>query len=361
MAQRISDSRPGSFQLFCTFDSPNYVKVSFRCVVEPLTALDRDIVYKLRLFDKIVLIDITVRIYCIMIDRLRQMAIFAKTIDHGSFRGAARELRLSPSVVSHHISQLEEHLGVALIYRSTRKLTLTGEGERLLIATRAMLEAAEGELMRLSVQASEPSGELRLTVPSVLANSRFTDAIAACSIAYPRIRLWLDYSDARRDLIDDGFDIAIRMGLDGRNTATSRVLFQVGRKLVASVPYLASRPAVTHPRQLQDWDWLALSPVQHAPLSFRKKRVRPVAIKPEPRIFSNDAQALYRLARGGAGLAIVPEFLAEDDVDAGQVAYLLPDWEVPPIDVFAAWPANVPRNGLVRLILEELSRNVRAQ
>ena len=81
-----------------------------------------------------------------MIDRLRQMAIFAKTINHGSFRGAARELKLSPSVVSHHISQLEEHLGVALIYRSTRKLTLTKEGQRLLTATRNMLEAVEGEL-----------------------------------------------------------------------------------------------------------------------------------------------------------------------------------------------------------------------
>jgi DNA-binding transcriptional LysR family regulator len=81
-----------------------------------------------------------------MIDRLRQMAIFAKTIDHGSFRGAARELHLSPSVISHHISQLEDHLGVALIYRSTRKLTLTAEGKRLLIATHKMLDAVEDEL-----------------------------------------------------------------------------------------------------------------------------------------------------------------------------------------------------------------------
>ena len=75
------------------------------------------------------------------------MAIFAKTIDHSSFRGAARELKLSPSVVSHHISQLEEHLGVALIYRSTRKLTLTREGERLLLEARNMLEAVESELL----------------------------------------------------------------------------------------------------------------------------------------------------------------------------------------------------------------------
>ena len=110
-----------------------------------------------------------------MIDRLRQMAIFAKTIDHGSFRGAAKELHLSPSVVSHHISQLEEHLGVALIYRSTRKLTLTREGDRLLAATRTMLEAVENELQTLSAGANVPSGELRITAPSVLSKSSFTD------------------------------------------------------------------------------------------------------------------------------------------------------------------------------------------
>ena len=291
-----------------------------------------------------------------MIDRLRQMAIFAKTIDHGSFRGAARELRLSPSVVSHHISQLEEHLGVALIYRSTRKLTLTREGERLLAATRKMLEAVEGELLELSVSASEPSGELRLTVPSVLSQSQFTDAIAQFSIAYPRVWLSLDFSDSRRELIDDGFDIAIRMGVDGKNSATSRVLFGVKRKLVASTDYLTERPLVSEPDQLLDWDWLLLAPVQNVPLKFKRSGLRPVTIKPKARIFSSDAQALYRLARAGAGLAIVPEFLATDDVATGRVSYVLPDWELNEIDVFAVWPSNAPKNGLIRLALEELSR-----
>lgn len=292
-----------------------------------------------------------------MIDRLRQMAIFAKTIDHGSFRGAARELRLSPSVVSHHISQLEEHLGVALIYRSTRKLSLTREGERLLTATRKMLEAVEGELLELSVSANEPSGELRLTVPSVLSQSQFTDAIAQFSMAYPRVRLSLDFSDSRRELIDDGFDIAIRMGVDGKNSATSRVLFGVKRKLVASTDYLAERPSVSEPNQLLDWDWLLLAPVQNVPLPFKKSGLRPVTIKPEAHIFSSDAQALYRLARAGTGLAIVPEFLATDDVAAGRVSYVLPDWELNEINVFAVWPSNAPKNGLIRLILEELSRS----
>ena len=291
-----------------------------------------------------------------MIDRLRQLAIFAKTIDHGSFRGAARELRLSPSVVSHHISQLEEHLGVALIYRSTRKLTLTREGERLLSATRKMLEAVEGELLDLSVSANEPSGELRLTVPSVLTQSLFTDAIAQFSLAYPRIRLFLDFSDSRRELIDDGFDIAIRMGAGAANSATSRMLFGVERKLVASSDYLAKRPSISEPRELLDWDWLLLAPVHNAPLPFKKSGSRPVTIKPKARIFSSDAQALYRLARAGAGLAIVPEFLTTDDLAAGRVSHVLPDWTLKEIDVFAVWPSNAPKNGLIRLILEELSR-----
>lgn len=292
-----------------------------------------------------------------MIDRLRQMAIFAKTIDHGSFRGAARELRLSPSVVSHHISQLEDSLGVALIYRSTRKLTLTREGHRLLAAAQKMLEAVEGELADLSVSATTPSGELRMTIPSVLSQSHFTEQIATFSKAHPRIRLSLDFSDIRRDLIDDGFDIAIRMGPKAKTTATSRKLFSVERRLVASTDYLASRLAPDHPDDIADWDWLALTPVQNVPVAFTKAGGTQATIKPEARVFANDAQALYRLARAGAGLAIVPDFLADEDVQAGTMGYVLPNWKLRVIDVFAAWPANAPKHGLIHLALDALSQN----
>ncbi len=105
-------------------------------------------------------------------------------------------------MVSHHISQLEEHLGVALIYRSTRKLTLTREGERLLLAARNMLEAVESELLELSLSGKEPSGELRITLGSILSQSQLTDIIAKFSMTYPRIKIVLDYSDMRKDLIE---------------------------------------------------------------------------------------------------------------------------------------------------------------
>ena len=292
-----------------------------------------------------------------MIDRLRQMAIFAKTIDHGSFRGAARELRLSPSVISHHISQLEDSLGVALIYRSTRKLSLTPEGHRLLAAAHKMVEAVEGELADLSVSATAPSGELRVTLPSVLSHSHFTEQIAAFSKAYPRIKLLLDFSDTRRALIDDGFDIAIRMGPKAKSSATSRKLFSVERKLVGSAEYLSSQPVPDDPKDLVGWDWLALTPVHSAPIAFSKAGGNRESVKPEPQVFANDAQALYRLARAGAGLAIVPDFLADADLASGLMQNVLPDWELNAIEVFADWPANAPKHGLVHLLLDALTQH----
>jgi DNA-binding transcriptional LysR family regulator len=290
-----------------------------------------------------------------MIDRLRQMAIFAKTIDHGSFRGAARELHLSPSVISHHISQLEDHLGVALIYRSTRKLTLTAEGKRLLIATHKMLDAVEDELQDLSASAGKPSGKLHITLPSVLSLSHMTNQLAAFSMAYPRITLTIDFSDTRRALIDDGFDLAIRMASKPKTSATARTLFSVKRVLVASKAYLATHSAACDPRALVDWDWLALAPVQNIPLSFSHKNGDVIKIKPDPQVFSNDVQALHRLAHAGAGLAIVPEFLVASDIANGHMEFVLPDWSLPSITVYAEWHSNAPKHGLIHLVLRSLT------
>ncbi|XYK79019.1 MAG: LysR family transcriptional regulator [Labrenzia sp.] len=292
-----------------------------------------------------------------MLDRLRQMAIFAKVIDHGSFRGAARELRLSPSVVSHHVSQLEENLGVALIYRSTRKLRLTPEGQRLLSAARNMLEVAENELIELSTSAKTPSGDLRLTLPSVLSQSPLIEQIAAFSILHPRIRLFLDFTDTRRSLIDDGFDIAIRMKPEAKNSATSRKLFTVERNLVASTNYLAKRRPATDPNDLLAWDWMALAPVQSIPVKFAKKDHTDVNLKTEARILANDAHALCRLACSSVGLAILPEFLLRKYIEDGVLQRVLPDWSLGSIDVFAEWPANAPKHGLIHLILDWLRQN----
>lgn len=290
-----------------------------------------------------------------MLDQLRQVAIFAKTIDHGSFRGAARELGLSPSVVSHHVSQLEEHLGVALIYRTTRKLALTREGERLLASTHPMFEAVEGALSELSDSASSPSGELRVATPSILIHSKLTEMLAAFSLEHPGIKLILDYSDERQDIITGGYDIAIRMGLSRKSSSTTRALFQVQRHLVASSSYLENRPKVTRPEDVQEWDWIELAPVSHIKPTFRKSKSNQVKIKPTAHITANDALAVYHLARAGAGLAVVPDILAQEGIKSGAVQYVLPDWKLVPIEVFADWPSNAPKYGLINLLVDAIS------
>lgn len=290
-----------------------------------------------------------------MLDQLRQVAIFAKTIDHGSFRGAARELGLSPSVVSHHVSQLEEYLGVALIYRTTRKLALTQEGERLLASTHPMFEAVEGVLSELSNSAESPAGELRIATPSILIHSQLTDKLAEFSIQHPGVKLILEYSDERQDIITGGYDIAIRMGLLDKSSSSKRTLFQVQRRLIASRGYLKNCPRVSKPQEVVDWDWIELTPVRHIKPTFRKSKSKQIKIKPTAHIAANDALAVYHLARAGAGLAVVPEFLAEEDIASGVVEYVLPDWKLEPIEVFAAWPSNAPKNGLINLLVNAIS------
>jgi DNA-binding transcriptional LysR family regulator len=182
-----------------------------------------------------------------------------------------------------------------------------------------------------------------------------TEQIAAFSVTYPRITLTVDFSDTRRALIDDGFDLAIRMGPKSMNTATSRTLFKVKRVLVASKAYLSTRTVKNDPTALVDWEWLALAPVQNIPLSFKNKAGETVKIKPTPHMFTNDAQALHRLAHAGAGLAIVPDFLVSPDIADGNMQIVLPEWELPSITVFAEWPVNAPKHGLIHLALNAFS------
>ena len=289
-----------------------------------------------------------------MLDQLRQIAIFAKTVDHGSFRGAARALDLSPSVVSHHIAQLEERLGSALLYRSTRQLSVTDDGKRLLAEARVMISAAEAGLQAVANRNRQLSGVLNVTLPAVLAQSALIDRIAAFSASHPNVRFILDFSDTRREVIGTGIDVAIRMGRLTDSSLKSRKLYEIKRRLVASTSYVEGRPPPASPEDLKDWDWLELSPVRLKP-EFRRPGRRTARPKPTPRLSVNDAHAIYRLARAGAGLAILPEFLSNEDVASGSMRHVLPDWRLDPIGVFAVWPPNAPREGLTTHFIEALS------
>lgn len=294
-----------------------------------------------------------------MIDQLKPIAIFQIVVDHGSFRSAAKALRMSPSVVSHHVSQLEQALGTALMYRSTRKLALTEEGKRLITHARNMVEAAETGLQEVSTRSEQPTGALNLTIPAVLSRSKLVDRIAQFTRKYPGVQLSMDFSDVRRDLIGDGFDIAIRMGWLSDSSHKARKLFEVKRSLVASKTYLNSKPEPKTIDELSTWDWLELAPVWNKAETFKHNDHKQVVLKPKARISVNDANALGRLSGQGAGLAVIPDFLAEPEIASGLLREVFPDWAAEPVGVYAVWPPNAPRDGLIKRFVDHLASGLR--
>lgn len=290
-----------------------------------------------------------------MINHLRALAVFAKTVEHASFRSAARDLDLSPSVVSHHISQLEERLGVTLLYRSTRTLSLTRDGERLIGAAQAMLAAAEDGVNAVLDQASGLSGELHVTAPAVLAQSSIAGKVALFLRAHPNVKISIDYSDDRRNVVAQGIDVAIRMGWLRDSALKARKLYDVERVLMASSSFLKGRPVPKSPKDIEEWDWLELASVPLKPI-FRHASHKSVTLRPQPRLSANSATALYQFVAGGAGIATLPRFLAEADIQAGTTEVILPDWNLPSVAVYAVRPQNAPRDGLTAEFVNSLAR-----
>ena len=293
-----------------------------------------------------------------MIDELRQIAIFAKTVEEGSFRAAGQALRLSPSVVSHHVGQLEQRLGTPLLYRSTRKLSLTADGQKLLTAAHAMLEAAETGLKHISRDGEILSGSLRLTVPALLTRSDLFSHIASFSKDHSEVQLSVDSSDTRRDIIADGYDVAITLGPLKSSSLKARKLFQMKRVLVASPDYAIQHNSPETPADISEWRWLELNPVKHHRTVFYREKERQIVSKRRTQITANNANALVELVSAGAGLALLPRFLTEPYVNEGRLTYVLEEWEVAPMDIFAVWPPNVTTDGIVKKFVQFLSETI---
>lgn len=287
-----------------------------------------------------------------MLDQLRALAVFAKTADLGSFRAAAKALALSPSVVSHHVSELERHVGVPLLYRTTRKLALTSEGARLLTNARAMIEAAERGLDEATGASAGATGTLRLTAPAFFAETRFTRDLAAFAAALPGVTLSVQFAETRTDLLTGGLDLAIRVGSREDTSHVSRKLAVLHRAVVASPALLEAHAAPKDARAL------AAMPIVH--LGARAPEVSLVPPKKKtavtcgytPRITVDSAAAMRELALAGVGVAFLPEALVRRDLQHGRLVELLPDHRLPELPVYALWPRNAQRATLTTRFLE---------
>lgn len=289
-----------------------------------------------------------------MIDKLRSMAIFALVVDHGSFRAAARRLSLSPSRVSQAVSDLEEELGVTLLYRSTRRLSLSNEGRILYEQARLMLDAAASGLDTLSMLSNEPSGELRITVPAFLTQTSLMGSFAAFAKAFPKVALRMSFSDRPKNLIKEGYDLAVRAGAHEDSALLTRKIGAAGRCLVASAAYYASKPKPTHPSELESWDWVGFE-MRNARAQFTSAQGEAVSVQGRTSVTVDSAVALYEFTVHGLGLTIIPEHLARLGFERGELVHVLPQWSVSPLPLFAIWPGRVGRGSLTSLFVRFLA------
>lgn len=293
-----------------------------------------------------------------MVTNLRAIYIFVKSVELGSFRATARALDLSASVVSYQISRLEKELNVALLYRSTRKLTLTSAGRTLFEKMAPLVSGAEQGVDLLTSKSSEPFGSLNVTMAASFSRENITRLVARFAALHPGIELSVTYSDEQKNLIGENIDLAIRSGPIEDSSLKAVKLFTIERKLVAAPRYLAGRPEPAAPADLADWDWIWLS-VTPRYRTFVDQRTRTRhRLKLNRRVTVNDGYAMTEFAVEGLGLLTSPLYLVEGYLRDGHLVEVIPDWQVEPIDVYAIWPPNAPKAGLTGRFAEYLRHNL---
>ncbi|MFT3663629.1 LysR substrate-binding domain-containing protein [Piscinibacter sp.] len=280
-------------------------------------------------------------------DRLHSMRAFVKVIDAGSFAAAAREMNLSPAVVTRLVADLEEHLGARLMNRTTRRLALTDIGEAYLERARAILtEIEEAEALAGSA-ASEPRGHLRVLATPAFAVHQLAKHLPAFHEQYPKVTIELT-APGPVEAMDEAFDVTLlsvsRRALDGNFVA--RRLARTEVVACASPAYLDRRGRPQHPEDLVDHD--AMLPSFLREVSFVRGEDGDGAAggesvslsTPRPLLGTTHVDLLYAAALHGLGIAGLPSFVAEDALREGVLERVLPEWRLFDAVLYAAMPTR---------------------
>ncbi|WP_294034925.1 LysR family transcriptional regulator [uncultured Moraxella sp.] len=264
-----------------------------------------------------------------MLDNLRSMAVFASVVRHGSFSGAAKELGITTSAVSQQIRSLETDLGVSLLHRSTRKLSLSEAGESLYNAAVQMVKAAEQGRDSVIQLKDEISGSLRIATTPELAKNYLLPALSSWLAEHDNLSLNLISRD-QADMIEDRIDLALVLAEGNQGTA----LASVKQVLVAAPSYLAGREAIDTPKSLTQHDVVLCSEKSTESLEFRKNGEK-TNVRISARLYSNNANIALNLAREGYGILKTNEVMAKDLIASGELVVVLPGYDLPTLSISA--------------------------
>lgn len=271
-------------------------------------------------------------------DRIDCLRAFVRTLEGGSFSAAARELGIGQPAVSKRIALLESEFGAQLFLRTTRKLKPTPEGQRIYQLAREILGNFDMAAAGASQTSPQPTGTLRISLPSSFGRRYMMPIVAEYLEAHQRVRLDIRLSERLIDLVEEGIELAVRIGQLDVSTLVARRLGAIRRYLVATPSYLHGRTIPRTPEDLRDHQCIVysrLSPPNE--WAFESENGRHV-VRVKGTVLVDDADAMEEAVRHHLGLAVLPEWGALPAIRSGQFENILPDYTVAPLPIHAVYP-----------------------
>ena len=294
-------------------------------------------------------------------DRFQAISAFVAVVEAGSFARAAGRLDRSVSAVSRDIAELEAHLDARLLNRTTRRLSLTETGRAFherCVQLIADLEEAEQSASEGGVT---PRGTLKLTCPITYGTRVLAPIVARFAGRYPELRLDVDLSDRFVDLVDEGIDVAVRIGTIRSQLLVARRIGATALVCCASPAYLARRGTPRTPDELATHACLTyeFSPTRHQ-WRFMSADGAERVVRIAGPIHANNGRMLAALAAEGAGIVCEPDFIVGPDVATGRLVPILADWALPSVPISAAYPSRRHLSAKVRAFVDFLVASLAA-
>jgi DNA-binding transcriptional LysR family regulator len=295
-------------------------------------------------------------------DRFSALRVFAQVVESGGFSRAAERLGLSTTAVSRQVAELENHLQTRLLNRTTRRLSLTESGQAFYGRAVQLLHDLDEAEREASKAAVTPRGTIRLTTSINFGTRQVAPAIAGFLARYPGVRFDVQLSDRIVDLVEEGFDLAIRVGGAGAENLVARKLGEMRLVACAAPDYLARHGVPATPQDLARHNCFLY---EYAPprgqWRFRGPDGGELAVRVAGTVHSNSGDLNVALAAQGAGVAFEPDFLVGDEVRAGHLTALLVEYAPPPAAIYAVYPTRRHLSAKVRMFVDYLAERFAGQ
>ncbi|PAY09943.1 MULTISPECIES: LysR family transcriptional regulator [Bradyrhizobium] len=285
-------------------------------------------------------------------DRIDAMQAFVAVADLEGFAPAARKLGLSPSAITRLIAALEERLGARLLQRTTRQVTLTDAGSRYLERARRILADVEEAEDAVESERTRPEGRLVISAPFGFGRLHVSPVVSAYLKRYPDVGVDLRLSDRRINLVEDGVDLAVRLGHLPDSTLVARHVGQMRRIVVASHGYLKLRGEPKRPADLTSHDTIQFGAMTATPDWRFVEDGQEIRITPTPRFTSNSSDSAIQFAEQDGGLTRVMAYQAAESLKAKRVRIVLAAFEQPPVPIHVVYPTSRLLSAKVRTFID---------